>query len=449
MLIRFVVENFKSFKEETEFNLLTGDSSAHGDHIHHTDEGIDILPISVIYGGNASGKTNLVAAIYTAKLIVTQGTNSKGAFFPVEKYALDNTYFEKPTKFEFEFKTNKHVYSYGLIINPQEVVEEWLYIILSKKTDKKLFERKGRQLIFSKDYFTNPKDLLFLENEARGLRLNQPFLTESNLRETGFFDDAYNWFNKILQIIFPLSQFSGYQELSPDKLKFINQLLNIGDTNVSVNSHLMEIEQLEAVYSGVKDIIDQNSSIIQEKGYILKLGNITYHITYDRIREKFFALKLVTYHWNENQVTQKVFEIFQESDGTKRLIDLGPGIYSSTYEDSVLIIDEIDRSMHPILSKKIIEFFLENRKKKKGTGQLICTTHEHLILDKKLLRPDEIWFVQRKDKGYSVMYPLSEFELWEEIDFQTGYLNGRFGAIPTTNSSNNNLNAITSNAKEK
>jgi len=430
MLIRFVVENFKSFKEETEFNLLTGNIRKHPNHVHHTKQGIDILPTSVIYGGNASGKSNLVKAIFTAARVIISGTTSKNEGFNIDKFAFDDESFLKPTKFEFEFKTEKGIYAYGLVIQQFKIKEEWLYSISSNNKDKLLFKREKQEIEYGKRLKIKKEDELFLKHEARGVRSNQPFLTESYMREVVFFDDAYKWFQELI-IIFPeqknskLSSFYNFELLT-----FTNSLLAVADTGISVETRKVNINKLKDEYPNIRDYIEKNYTHILKHGVgFQSKENIVYSIVFNQKTNELEAIKLITKHPKLIGGTI-VFETNQESDGTQRILDLASGIYPAIYENKVVIIDEIDRSIHPLLSKKLIEIFIGKRIENKGTGQLICTTHEDLIIDMDILRPDEVWFVQKNDEGVTELYPLSDFKIRYDIDVRKGYLNGRFGAIP-------------------
>ncbi len=436
MLIRFVVENFKSFKEETEFNLLTGNIRKHPSHVHHTKQGIDILPTSVIYGGNASGKSNLVKAIKVAREIIIVGTVSKESSFQIEKYALESSYFNKPSKFEFEFKTAKNTYAYGFVIDYDRVIEEWLYLISGKKEDKPLFIRNNKNFEFKPLLTKKKTELEFLQNEVRGIRKNQLFLTESYRREIGFFDDVLDWFQSLM-IIFPQNIiFNRHTFYNKELLDFTNQLLDIGDTNVSIDVRAVDAEKLVSANPKLREYIKNNFTLVKRNGIAFESeGGIIYSIRFKSNENNTLeleAIKLMGIHQksDSNFIT---FETHQESDGTQRLIDLSAPLYLAIFKNRVVIIDEIDRSLHPLLSKKIIENFIEKRITNKGTGQLICTTHEDLLIDMDVLRPDEVWFVQKNDDGASELYPLSEFKIRYDIDVRKGYLNGRFGAIPNIN----------------
>lgn len=122
------------------------------------------------------------------------------------------------------------------------------------------------------------------------------------------------------------------------------------------------------------------------------------------------------------------FEIENESDGTRRLMDLLPALLHSKTSEKVYLIDEIDRSMHPLLSRMFLQAYLDD--KNCGRGQLIITTHESQLLDRKILRRDEIWFAEKDKSGGSHIYSLAEFKVRNDLKLGKGYLDGRFGAVP-------------------
>jgi AAA15 family ATPase/GTPase len=124
------------------------------------------------------------------------------------------------------------------------------------------------------------------------------------------------------------------------------------------------------------------------------------------------------------------FEISEESDGTQRLIDLFPMLIHLARGNAVYVIDEIERSLHSLLMKKLFDYFLNKTENTNSNSQLIATTHEVYLLDiKDIFRKDEIWFVEKDKHGQSVLYSLANTDV-ENLDLAAGYLNGRFGAIP-------------------
>ncbi len=139
-------------------------------------------------------------------------------------------------------------------------------------------------------------------------------------------------------------------------------------------------------------------------------------------------LKLKARHHLKDEEEHIDFEIENESDGTRRLMDLLPALLHSKSSEKVYLIDEIDRSMHPLLSRMFLEAYLNDQNC--GRGQLIVTTHESQLLDRKLLRRDEIWFAEKDKNGGSHLYSLSEYKVRNDLKLGKGYLDGRFGAIP-------------------
>lgn len=438
MLIRFIVQNYKSFKEETDFNLLIGSVRKHPNHVMTTQNGIDVLPTALIYGSNASGKSNLIKAIHQAKKIITQGTIHKNEGFELDKFAFDKNCLLQPVKFEFEFETKNTTYAYGLVIDYDQVIEEWLYEITAKKEDKLLFERKGRSMKFSANLTNNPKDKSFLENEARGLRINQPFLTEAYLREVQFFDDAYLWFAETLQIIFPTNKFNTleyhvYYNLHLKNLT--NSLLSLADVGTKIDVLEIDVKELILRHPEIKEVVQQLRGNLQFTEATIETKKGEYYSLYKENLKEIKAVKIITKHpsWEGKDIE---FEIHQESDGTRRLIELAPALSFCLFSDKVYLIDEIDRSMHPLLTKKLLEVFIEKRQALQSKGQFICSTHEDYMIDMKLFRSDEIWFVQKSKQGVSKIYPLSDFVVRYDVDIKKGYLNGRFGGIPFLGNAN-------------
>ncbi|MEM7534028.1 MAG: AAA family ATPase [Chloroflexota bacterium] len=139
------------------------------------------------------------------------------------------------------------------------------------------------------------------------------------------------------------------------------------------------------------------------------------------------AYRIVTMH-KANDGTDVQFEFNDESDGTIRLIDLLSGFITSLEEERVFVVDELDRSLHPILTYNFVDFFLKSTQG--FPNQLIVTTHESGLLDLDLLRRDEIWFVEKNQQGATNLYALEEFMPRHDKDIRRGYLQGRYGAIP-------------------
>lgn len=143
--------------------------------------------------------------------------------------------------------------------------------------------------------------------------------------------------------------------------------------------------------------------------------------------DHFYLLNIQAAHKHESK-EETTLEIFEESAGTRRLLDLLPALYQLKARSGVYFIDEIDRSMHPMLVSKFREFFL--RTCTAAPCQIIVTTHESHLLNLDLLRRDEIWFAEKGSDGATNLYSLTDFNVRNDLHIQKGYLQGRFGAVP-------------------
>jgi AAA15 family ATPase/GTPase len=163
------------------------------------------------------------------------------------------------------------------------------------------------------------------------------------------------------------------------------------------------------------------------KGFAIGLGKGAALVVEDPAENRFSHVRVQAAH--EHQGGVKVdLDLEEESDGTRRLLDLIPALHQSRRGSGVFFVDEIDRSLHPILARKFIEFFL--RSGVGGQAQLIVTTHESSLLDQDLLRRDEIWFAEKDGAAATHLYSLSEFKVRNDAEIRKHYLQGRFGAIP-------------------
>ena len=142
--------------------------------------------------------------------------------------------------------------------------------------------------------------------------------------------------------------------------------------------------------------------------------------------DSYFVKRLILEHKGENDFLTD-FYLDEESDGTIRLLDFVPAFQDLLSKNKVFIIDELERSIHPLLIKELVmKFSLDNLSK----GQLIFTTHESNLLDQDIFRQDEIWFAEKDENGSTDLYSLSDFKEHKTIDIRKGYLNGRYGSIP-------------------
>ncbi len=435
MLIRFNMGNFLSFDGNQEFSMSPGNVKLLPNHLIEADK-MKFLKYAAIYGANASGKSNFVKGIDIAKNIIVNGISNVNVTTKYCRFSNDN--INKPTKFEFEIKLDDKYYAYGFkaYLYKKEIHSEWLYEI-NKNEEVMIFERIVSQNKFNCQLIPNAdeKQKLDVYIDDINEQSNTLFISEmarkkfSKTSKLYLFTKISNWFSQKLQIIYPNTPIGGVQYLFNDDNTEISDLLNLFDTGIT-KFKLKTISVDEMKRDIPKFIFDDitekmNEVITKNHSMLVNIHNNFFKINKDK-KENICIKKVFFEHGNNDNVD---FEYHEESDGTKRLIDLFMIIQQATKEnDMIFIVDEIDRSLHPKLSKKLIELFFKVSENSKT--QLITTTHESELLDLSLLRRDEIWFVEREKNYQSKLFSLDEFKTRYDTKVSKAYLEGRYGALP-------------------
>lgn len=431
MLIRFIINNFLSFNDEREFNMLAGPFKTHKHHVYSAGK-VDVLKAAAIYGANGAGKSNLIKAIEFLQNVVSEG----GLYQSVndKKFKLNKANKTKPISFEIEFSIGKTIYAYGVSFNQSTVIQEWLYESGVTIDDKLIFERKssksGKSAIKVADKYrkTQKQKLLIELMEENLLKANELLLSKSEELKIDVISSVRNKIEKRLFIIHPHSK---YHSLVPplttsDRFKtFANELLNSFDTGVKeLGVETMDFEKFfgEDDIELKKELID-----IIESGETASINTSAGGVIVTKEKEKYIVKKVVAQHL-DSEDKMISFDLNEESDGTQRLLDFIPAFDGMLHNEMTFIIDEIDQSLHPTLLKALVRKIMADDRTK---GQLIFTTHESNLLDLDIFRQDEIWFVEKEKKtSSSQLYSLSDFKPRYDLDIRKGYLKGRFGAIP-------------------
>jgi len=440
MLVRLCLENFKSFKSEECIELLAAPSDKSHEYHVIVDEKHpkrSLLRACAIYGANGSGKSNIVKALILLKDLVIDGTRPSQKL-TMHPFKLDNESIKKPTKIEICFKHEGVFYTYGFEATQDYIVGEWLTAVSNVK-EFTYFERmadkngKPKVAIHPKLARKGSKKYEFLNFIAQGTRANQLFLNATYERDVEDLKSPLHWIKHDLVIIKPESIYGGLLSESHNDTPFseyINKFLSASDTGVS------NIVTESIKYNPNNPIIDIPSNIWEDITKDLSEGQsvfvkspegMQYEITKDENNDEINVLLLKTQHTSTNG-EMITFDIDEESDGTRRLMHLLPVLIHSQKDTKVHVIDEIDRSMHPLLTRQLIAAYLSDEKCR--NSQLIFTTHETSLLDQNLLRRDEIWFVEKDHNGSSHFTSLVEYKVRPDLKIEKGYLNGRFGAIP-------------------
>ena len=431
MLLRFVASNFLSIADEIDFNMFPAPKlKTHKNHVYKTEQ-VDVLKAAAIYGANGSGKSNVVLAMECLKEIITE---SRLFWFENINFKLNKSYEKIPNHFEVEVKIDNRFFSYGISILGFEIIEEWLFELnnIEKEKSTMVFERtyvNGKtRLKMHDDFLKTPKDKLRIElYEEEILEVNEPFLAFAN-DKFEIIKKVYQWFETNLQIILPETEYLILQESNNNKnlLSFINEVFPKLDTGVDG----IQIRKIT-----LKDYADNKDEFEEMRREFLKemkyeetemiYQNGDKNVLISKENNQLWVYTLNTKH--KDELGQEVlFDLDFESDGTQRLLDLLPFFEVINNQETTLIIDEIGRSIHPAILKRLIELIMKSETK----GQIIFTTHESQLLDLNIFRSDEIWFTEKDKFGKTSIYPLSDFKPRYDLNIQKGYLNGRFGAIP-------------------
>ena len=376
---------------------MAGKSNAHPSHVSRAEkrDDISVLKAGIVYGANVSGKSNVIKAI----ALLQQIANGNFPQSKVEPFKLADTE-EKNSKVEIEFKTKGKCFAYGIEFTIGGIKEEWLFEINSR-TDKEVFTRK---ITAAGNEFTFGKGLETIHM-------------------------AKNWFADSLKIIFPSTRLQGIsfltenndelQETTRSLLAYFNtgisdvRLYKIKKEDVNLSSDL-----LDNILSKAKN--GKAYSMAATVGGEMLLFEVNANGGYEIYKQK-------AVHRNLTSGTEVVFDLSEESDGSIRLLDFIPMLIDLKQNEVDYLIDEIDRSMHPMLSQKILECYFSGLESGRDT-QLIFSTHECNLLNLDLIRADEVWFVEKGKDGASHLTSLAEFK--PRKDVRKGYLLGRYGAIP-------------------
>ena len=443
MLIRFTVENFLSFKERQSFSMIAGKGGR--DKKFHLIEkknrnDVNLVKTGLIFGPNASGKSNLVKAIDFGKELILRGT-APDKQISYNPFRLDKESQSSPIRIEYEIKHKGKSYAYGFVFNRHSIIEEWLYEI-DKKKEAKIFER-GNTVDFDIEPLlekNSQEAQQTLKSIAKLTPDNQLFLTDIRQRKVkenvSDIEDLLNvidWFQNALTILYPDSRVEGIEfELDRNShiANIFEEVLKYFDTGID-GIELVEVDfEKIAIPKQIKE--DIKSNLLADKTEKTnawaedRLENIRYIFSREN-DDKVSVRKLMTKH-KVQKGDSTYFDVNEESDGTQRIMDFIPVLIDLFKGENVFIVDEMERSLHPNLIYDFIDLFLTETE---GiNSQLLMASHESSLLTQKLLRKDEVWFCVKNENRSSSVYSLEEFDIRFDKQIRKDYLLGRYKAIP-------------------
>ncbi|WP_227806744.1 AAA family ATPase [Sedimentisphaera cyanobacteriorum] len=387
----------------------------------------NVLPISAVYGGNASGKTNFFKAFRFLKRFIVEGTRPETSI-PVQNFCLDQESAESPSWFNIAVFSEGKVYELEFSVNSEKVLTEKLTQI-KPSSEKLLYERINGELKLGSSLSANQH----LKFAFEGTRENQLFLTNSVSQRIEIFKPVYDWFKDKLMLIAPDTRFGSFEQMMNEESQIydsINEIISGLDTGIDhIGGETVAVDNLPLPEGKKDNLLEEIPEGKAAKIIIAGLEDERIIVTKNKGRLS--AKKLVTYHKNKNGTEHK-FELNQESDGSKRAVELLPAFLdlSSRKSARVYIIDELNRSLHSLLSRNMISFFL-SAFGKDSRSQLLFTTHDLTLFDQSIFRRDEMWLTERNKEGVSKLYSISDFEdVRYDKDIRKSYLQGRMGGVP-------------------
>jgi AAA15 family ATPase/GTPase len=438
MLVRLVIDNLFSFGEQKEFTTIPNKRLKTLDHHKYNFNGFDVLKTSSIYGANGAGKSNLIKSLHLFQNLIIK-ENIPFRLNDTQFKFNSNSKNQKQT-FAIEFIEEGTAFYYAIELLNKVIITEELYLSgLGSKNDELIYERKtdskkNTKITFLKEFEEDEKSQLLksilLEEFVKH---NEPILKLLSNRDNKFLAEtkkAFNWFNNTLQIVTPESKPQALAhriEIDSEFKKYAEDIMC--SFNIGINKLSTEKKEISEFFGEDNmDIIEDLTKEVEDspkKAIILgsESGDELIIVKED---DQLWVKKLKVEHIGKNNKSI-LFDLDEESDGTIRLLDFVPAFQDIIVKNKVYVIDEIERSIHPLLIKELLtKFSLDPNTK----GQLIFTTHESNLLDQEIFRKDEIWFAEKDKNGSTDLYSLSDFKEHKTIDIRKGYLNGRYGSIP-------------------
>jgi AAA15 family ATPase/GTPase len=416
MLVEFTVANFRSFQDAMTLsmvaaNLVAKDKTVDTSNLIKTDSEISLLKTAVIYGANASGKSNLLKALLFMKSFMvnsskeSQSTDKIG----VEPFKLGLYGETSPSHFELVFIMDGIRYRYGFEADRNRVSAEWLFYVPSSR-ETSVFSRKDNVIAVSKKFDAEGID--------KRTRNNALYLSVCAQFNVPLAEKILAWVSDKLNVLSGLHDhhYRNYTAGSCDtdanrlRISSLIKALDTGISGITVESNTLGIDSLpSAMPEELKKLITRGSDSFTQVS--VKTTHKKYGNDGSFVGEEQFDM-------DEN-----------ESDGTQKLFALAGPLLHALNEGEVLLIDELDSRLHPLVTLAIIRLFSEVESNSKN-AQLIFVTHDTNLLDKSLFRRDQIWFTEKNRYGATSLYSLAEFKIRNDASFGSDYIKGKYGAIP-------------------
>jgi uncharacterized protein len=399
-MIEFSVGNYRSFKDVVTFSMVAApisheDETIDRDNVFAIANDISLLKSAAIYGANASGKSNLIRAIAFMRSFVLNSAIGRRVKEPIETevYKLSKDTENEPSYFEIIFALGETRYRYGFEVDLHSIKSEWLYQTVTIK-ELALFSREGKDINISENFEEGQE----LANKTRADAL---FLSVVAQFAGDIATDITDWFHSLVII----------SDIDDELLyKAMTDNIVIKDNNAR---HYI-INLTRSLDLGIEDI-NLFAIPIDAEGSSFRYEIKTTHWKYDA---------------NGNKLSLEKFDIGkEESAGTQKLYGLSGMLINLLRIGGVLIVDELDARLHPLITRAIVRLF-NSAATNPNNAQLIFTTHDTNLLSSNLFRKDQVWFTEKNRYGATDLYSLAEYKIPDRASFEQDYIAGKYGAVP-------------------
>lgn len=425
MLIEFKFTNYRSFRDETVLSMeAMGLGTYKSCLIPFRNK--RLLPAAAIYGKNGGGKSNVIRAFWLAVQFIrnAQRTQHENAAIPVQPFLLNDTSCDEPTSFEFIYTIADVKYVYGFSATKKEVFKEYLYYA-PKGQLSMVFERDHQSFTFRDNSEKKRRQLI---SEAVGS--NQLyFAIACTMNETAC-QKAMSWFRE--NIFFSRdytdipAQLIEYSE-KPDMLAAIKKYAENADVGIQDMNFEFRNEEIKDA-SNTRDIPSGIVAALTQFAKALSDISNTSEIKLQRSE-----VNATSYHRGvRSDGSEALFELqlADESDGTRKLMALAPAIERALEFGGLLLVDELEKEMHPLMVEMIVSKF-QSQSSNPNHAQIIFTTHDTELLNMNILRKDQLYFADKSKKdGASELYSVSELQTPTNENIRKGYLLGKYGGTP-------------------
>jgi uncharacterized protein len=412
MLLRFACSNFKSIKDRQEILFTAAKGVKNLPDAPRTVEGYkknQLLPVIAVYGANASGKSNMLEALAFIKRAALRSHVDWENGIPRKPFRLDPACVDLPSTFDIDFLIGSTRYHYGFSIDDEKVLEEWLYAVKPGRKQQVWFERKaGEKVEYGGTIRTQGEALEKLELSRENVLIIS-LLMQSMSHPIGevhsFFRDLISYFDHFASPAATIDLFKDAEIWGGLESVIVAADTGIEGLTIAVSEKDQRVFNKKEQRDWVRELV------LLEDDLISQLSG---------------CIPVFSHQSGDSMVH---FMLPDESRGTGQLYRLAGAALMALRAAKCLCVDELETSLHPLLSRAIIRLFMDPKTNPKG-AQLFFTTHDKSLLGKEVLRRDQVWLTEKDRVGATHVYPLSDFDINDDTDLESAYLEGRFGGVP-------------------